>query len=404
MRVLDLALKDLSQIVRDRKSAIFLVVMPIVFTLFFGFAFGSTDETPRLPVGWVNHDEGGSLATSLQELIVATEAIRLDVLEGEAAERVDARVRDEALAAAVIVPEGFSAQAMTDDPLPLTIIAVPGSLAGQTATTALQAALNRLLGAVQAAHLSAEVLDAQRPFTDDAARQAVVVEDLAQASAAWQQPAVAVALEPAAGAQAEQSKTPSGFVQSSPGMLVQFAVFGLITSAMVLVLERKSKTLQRLLTTPVGPATVIAGHLLAMFVVVFLQEVLLIALGQFLFGVDYLRQPVGTLLMMVALGLWAASLGLFISAIAKAEEQVVMYALIAMFVFSALGGAWFPLEMAGSTFSRVGHVLPTAWAMEGFQNLVLRGLGLSAVLLPAGLLLAYAAAFFGLAVWRFRFE
>jgi ABC-2 type transport system permease protein len=52
----------------------------------------------------------------------------------------------------------------------------------------------------------------------------------------------------------------------------------------------------------------------------------------------------------------------------------------------------------------VGHVLPTAWAMEGFQNLVLRGLGLSAVLLPAGLLLAYAAAFFGLAVWRFRFE
>jgi ABC-2 type transport system permease protein len=337
-------------------------------------------------------------------LIVATEAIRLDVLEGAAAERVDARVRDEALAAAVIVPQGFSARALADDPLPLTVIAVPGSLAGQTATTALQAALNRLLGAAQAARLSAEVLDAQRPFADDAARQAVVAEDLAQASAAWQQPALTVALEPAAGAPADQPETPSGFVQSSPGMIVQFAVFSLITSAMVLVLERKSKTLQRLLTTPIGPATVIAGHMLAMFGLVFLQEVLLVALGQFLFGVDYLRQPVGTLLMMVALGLWAASLGLFISAMARTEEQVVMVSLIAMFVFSALGGAWFPLEMAGSTFARVGHVLPTAWAMEGFQNLVLRGLGLTAALLPAGLLLAYAAAFFGLAVWRFRFE
>ncbi len=40
MRVLAIALKDLLQVVRDRKSAIFLVLMPIVFTLFFGFAFG----------------------------------------------------------------------------------------------------------------------------------------------------------------------------------------------------------------------------------------------------------------------------------------------------------------------------------------------------------------------------
>ncbi len=42
--------------------------------------------------------------------------------------------------------------------------------------------------------------------------------------------------------------------------------------------------------------------------------------------------------------------------------------------------------------------------MDGFQNVVLRGQGVSAVLLPAGAVLAYAAAFFGLAVWRFRFE
>jgi ABC-2 type transport system permease protein len=75
-----------------------------------------------------------------------------------------------------------------------------------------------------------------------------------------------------------------------------------------------------------------------------------------------------------------------------------------MFLFAALGGAWFPLEIAGNTFATVGHVMPTAWAMDGFQNIVVRGLGLGSVLLPAGLLLAYAAAFFSLAVWRFRFE
>jgi len=44
------------------------------------------------------------------------------------------------------------------------------------------------------------------------------------------------------------------------------------------------------------------------------------------------------------------------------------------------------------------------WAMDGFQNIILRRLGLDSVLLPAGILLAYAVVFFGLAVWRFRFE
>lgn len=48
--------------------------------------------------------------------------------------------------------------------------------------------------------------------------------------------------------------------------------------------------------------------------------------------------------------------------------------------------------------------MPTAWAMDGFQDIVVRGLGLSSVLLPAGLLLAYTAAFFGLVLWRFPFE
>ncbi len=81
-----------------------------------------------------------------------------------------------------------------------------------------------------------------------------------------------------------------------------------------------------------------------------------------------------------------------------------MYSLVAMFLFSALGGAWFPLSLAGPAFSAAAHLLPTAWAMEGYQNIVLRGLGAGSLLLPAGILLAYTVAFFGLAVWRFRSE
>jgi ABC-2 type transport system permease protein len=94
--------------------------------------------------------------------------------------------------------------------------------------------------------------------------------------------------------------------------------------------------------------------------------------------------------------------GLLIGVLAKGEEQVTLFSLIAMFIFSALGGTWFPLEGAGSAFATVGRLMPSAWAMNGFQNILIRGLPLGSVALPAGILLAYALAFFGVAVWRFR--
>jgi hypothetical protein len=40
--------------------------------------------------------------------------------------------------------------------------------------------------------------------------------------------------------------------------------------------------------------------------------------------------------------------------------------------------------------------------MNGFQNILIWGQSLGPAWLPTGLLLAYATAFFGIAVWRFR--
>jgi len=422
MRVIDLALKDLLQILRDWKSAFFLVVMPILFTVFFGTVFGSSAEgDSRLPVGFVSYDQSDALSASLHTLLEASDAIRPVVLEGDDASgaagsaaagaselvlsKAEGSVRDGDWAGAVIVPAGFGEQTLAGEQPRLTVVVDQNTPAGQTASGAVQAATTRLLGAVETARLSAEAFETRRGFESEAARRAYLDEALALASEAWLHPPLTVAVEQS-GAQAGEGEELSAnvYTQSSPGMIVQFVVFGLNTSAMVLVLERRSRTLQRMLTTPITRTQVIAGHVLAMFTVVFLQQVLYIAFGQLAFGVDYMREPLAILLVMVTLALWAASLGLLIGAAAKGEEQVIMWALIAMFVFSALGGAWFPLDVTGKTFAAIGHLMPTAWAMDGFQNIVLRGLGLSSVLLPAGILLAYAVAFFALAVWRFRFE
>jgi ABC-2 type transport system permease protein len=407
MRVIDLALKDLLQIVRDWKTALFGVALPIAFTLFFGFILGDAfaEADPRLPVGFIDQDPGGVLGDTLHSLLEASEAIRPVILEGEEAEQAGEQVRDGTLVAAVIVPAGWSEGTFAGKEPMLTVITDQAVRASHMAGNAVQAAVMRLMGSVQTARISAQAFQERAEFESEAARQAFLEEALGLASDAWQRPPLDVVVEPVGGAAKDEGTSSSGaFTQSSPGMIVQFVVFGLMTSATVLVVERKSGALQRLLTTPITRVGVIGGHVLAMVVVILIQQALLVAVGQLAFGVDYMRAPLGTLLMMVTLALWASSLGLLIGAISRGEDQVIMWSLIAMFLFSGLGGTWFPLEFAGPAFSTIGHTMPTAWAMDGLQNIVLRGLGLSSVLLPAGILAAFAALFFGLAVWRFRFE
>lgn len=399
MRILDLARKDLSQILRDWKSGLFLLVMPLLFTLFFGFVFGAgskpkPDVDPRLPVGLIDQDHG-SLAASLERLLEDSEVIRPVTLDGKEAQQASQMVEDGDLAAVVTIPSGYTTRLLADQPSTLDVIADTHQPAGQTASRALETVTGRLLGAVEAAHISKTA----NPHSN-------LEDNLAQAISAWEEPALTVRIERATGAaqQDEQPTSSGGFSQASSGMMVQFSIFGLITSAMVLVLERKSGTLQRLLSTPILRTEVIAGHILAMFCVVFLQQLILVLVGQFVFGVDYMRQPLAVLVLITVLSFWAASLGLLISAISRKEDQVITLSLVAMFIFAAMGGAWFPLEVAGKAFATIGHVMPTAWAMDGFQNILLRGLGFQSVLLPAGILLAYALAFFGLAIWRIRFE
>jgi ABC-2 type transport system permease protein len=416
MRILNLARKDLFQILKDWKSGLFLLVMPVLFTLFFGFVMGSasnpnSDKDLRLPVGMIDRDGGSpstgsgqALALSLEKLLEDSEVIRPVMLDEEEAGQVNQMVEDGNLAVAVIIPSGYTSQLLADQPVMLDVIVNQNQPAGQTAFRALETVTGRLMGAVEAAHISLGAAEAQAGFTDDSMRQAYLQNSLAAAVSAWEEPPLTVEVVKATGDTLSGITASSGFSQASSGMMVQFAIFGLITAAMVLVLERKSRTLQRLLTSPINRVEVIAGHTLAMFLVVFSQQVILVLLGQFVFGVNYFRQPLAVLLMITVLALWAASLGLLISAISRKEDQVITLSLIAMFVFAAMGGAWFPLEVAGKTFATIGHLMPTAWAMDGFQNILMRGLGFQSVLMPAGILFGYALAFFGLAIWRFRFE
>ena len=118
----------------------------------------------------------------------------------------------------------------------------------------------------------------------------------------------------------------------------------------------------------------------------------------------FTAMTLATLLATVTTALFAASLGLLIGALAKSEEQVVVLSLIPMFVLSALGGAWVPLEFTPETFQTIAYLTPIAWVLDGYKDVIVRGLGVESVMTAVAILLAYALVLFALAVWRFRVE
>ena len=59
-----LARKDLQQTVRDKLSFIFILVMPLAFTLFFGLLFGGGSDVDKLPLAVWDAD-GGAAAKQL---------------------------------------------------------------------------------------------------------------------------------------------------------------------------------------------------------------------------------------------------------------------------------------------------------------------------------------------------
>lgn len=403
MKILDLALKDLSQMLRDKKSLLFLVAMPIVFTLFMGFAYnsGGSDENAdtRLPLAVVA-ESGSRLEEMLVERLEASDAVK--VVKLEKAEALESFQKGK-VAGVLVIPSGFAVSAQPngfgeqvgDGQNPqLMLIAEANSAEGQSLYQLLRIPVSQLMSSVEVANLSAELQSNPAEFAPA----------LELAWAKWDENSrLELVRTELAVAQAQESWFGDNpYNQASPGIIVQFAIFGLVTSAQILVSERKTRTLQRLMTTAMRPWEMVAGHLLAMFALTFLQTALLVVFGQFALGVDYLREPLGTLLVSVALGLWVASMGLLIGTLAKGDDQVILYSMVAMFLFSALGGTWFPLESAGGAFASIGRLMPSAWAMNGLQNLLIRGLDTASTLLPTGILLAYAAGFFGLAVWRFR--
>ena len=193
--------------------------------------------------------------------------------------------------------------------------------------------------------------------------------------------------------------------QNVPGFSVMFVMMGVLFGvAFGLHDERGWGTITRLRVAPIPRAALLGGKLLARFLIGLVQLVLLFVYGHLVFDLSLGNAPVALSLVMMAVVFSMTGFSLLVSAFARTREQVIPLGLTVIMIFCALGGCWWPLYQMPPWLRQVAQLTFTAWAMEGFHDVMLRERGVLDVLSTVGVLLAYGTVCLAGGAWFHRLE
>jgi len=429
MRItLAIAINDLRVFLSDRGNYVTLVIMPVILSLILGLISGGEAAT-TLRVDIINQDNNSDASLQfLQELRAVNEALRLcpmddgqdfagetytcrldalDDWDGVALTEAQAleRVRDKISAALIIIPANYGA-ALRDYATPIVIqyYSLEGITTGGGVLQSVQAAAQRVNGAVVAARVGLGVADtlaeagSLAPFGDEAARLAFADNVYDAAIQSWG--ALPAPIDSTWSGEVQEAGM--GFDQSVPGMATMFVMFTALGGLGLLLIERKQWTLQRLVVLPITRAQILGGKILARFTIGLITFAIMIAVG-LVTGVNF-GQPLAALLIMLSYTLCITALAFAVAPFLRSEEQAAGLTVLLSICLAALGGAWWPLEVVPQFMQIVGHISPVAWAMDGFSQLIFYDGGLTDILVDVAVLLAASMVLFGIGIRNFRYE
>lgn len=330
---------------RDRMTLFFVFLFPLMFLVVFGLLFGDSgsDKTKVAAVG-----DGPVLATLEQ-----TGAVEL--------ERYDS-----ADAARLKVDEGD---------LPAAVV-VDGDRVSLTFAASDQVAAGTVIGIVSGVvdKLNLDAADVAPKFT----LEAQSVEDA--------------------------SLKPIQYL--TPGILSwAISISGVFGSALTMVSWRKKQVLRRIRLAPVSTTTVLTSRVLVSVGtavaqgVVFVAVALLPAFGLKLTGHWYLALP---LLVLGTMAFFA--IGMLVGAFCKTEEAASGAANIVIMPMAFLSGTFFPVENAPGWLQTVSKAFPLRHMNDGMLDVLVRGKGVEALLVPSAVLLTFTVVVALIAARIFRWE
>ena len=360
--------KEVRQTVRDKRMMFMLVAAPLLQTLIFGFAVNFTVD--RVPTVVVDRDKTEISRLHARRLLADGTLLLAgrEPTAGKGEEDLDAG----RAAVAVIFPERFAADLLAGRS-PEVQVVVDGT--DPNRSTVAGSVASRYFGEVE----------------EDLAVLRLLGTPLG--------PPARLVLEP------RISYNPT--LESPPYMIPGIAAMLLlvvttIVTAMGLAREREMGTLEQVMVTPIRPIVLLFGKIAPYVVIGFLDVMLLVAAGTWVFGVP-IRGPLpvlalGTLLYLLT----TLGVGLLISTISTTQQQSFLAGFLFMLPAVLLSGVMSPIRAMPAWLQAVTWVNPVRHYAEVMRSCLLRGAGFSDLKVPLLALALIGVAVFSAAVLRFR--
>ncbi|MBA4423156.1 MAG: hypothetical protein C0390_08670 [Syntrophus sp. (in: bacteria)] len=408
--------KDLKIFFKDPGAVTLIILQPLMFILIMSYAVGGLFGGDRpITILAVNQDRGKEAAAVIRDL-GTRKGFQVETnWEGRTVDRQTAErlIREGKRSLALIFPAEFSAvleqspaagERRTTRILFIIDPAAPAQFVEPVAGT-LQGLLEKAAFTTMTPReidYLFDQLSPQSPPSERVALTARIGERMSGGLSGGGTPAVTLERTAPAGMRAE--KRPDAFQQNVPGYTI-YGLFWIVSLLAGSILrEKRDGTFRRLLASPVSRGILLAGKLAPHYLINLIQLAVIFLVALLFMGMNFGHSPAGLIVVSLATAAAATGLGVLVSALARTEAQAGSLTILLLLTLSGLGGCFVPRFVMRPFFRIIGLVTPHAWALDAYQDLLVRGYGLAAVLPAVAVLLGFATLFFLIGVWRFRFE
>jgi len=162
-----------------------------------------------------------------------------------------------------------------------------------------------------------------------------------------------------------------------PGVIATIAfLLPMILTAQAIVREREIGTLEQIMVTPIRPWELVLGKTLPFALIGFLDVVLIALIGIFWFEVPFRGNPLILLLGSLLFLMSSVGIGLFISTISTTQQQAQISTFFFMNPAFILSGFAFPLENMPEWLQYLTYINPLRYFLLIIRGTFLKGVGL----------------------------
>ncbi len=422
MKILDIALNDLTRSVRSAFAIGMMVIAPLLLTGLIYFAFGGMSggdvSLTAIQVGVVNADSlpadalldtpiGANIRSMFFDESVQSWIHARD-FPNEAAARL--ALDNQEIGVAVIIPADFSTRYLSGaQDRSVLVISDPTLAVGPAVVEDM---VNMLVDGVAGGGIAIQVLQERYSPAGEQVDPTQIPVWIERYTSWYQQfqrdlfhnPQQAALILEAPSASETQTADPiqqmMGLVMT--GQMIFFAFFTAAYSMMSILRESEEGTLARLFTTPTDRTNILLGKFVAVVITVSLQGIVLLTAGRLAFGINW-GAPFSVALALIGQVVAATGLGVLLISFVKTTKQggpVLGGGLTALGMLGGLFTANLPGGMPGA-FNLLANFTPQGWVLKAWR-IVLAGQPAGDVLMPFAVMLAIGLVMFAAGALMFR--